>query len=45
MSSKDQKSFESFMYFGPSKFNGILGEDLYEFLIDYYDKLHNLGSL
>lgn len=45
ISFKDQKRFERFTHLGPPRFSGVIGEDAYEFLIDYLEKLLNLGSL
>ncbi|KAF3615084.1 hypothetical protein FXO38_35315 [Capsicum annuum] len=43
ISLEDQKRFERFTNLGPSRFSGVLVEYLYDFLIDYREKLHNLG--
>lgn len=42
MSSKAQKKFKRFTHLGIPKFSSVIGEDAYEFLIGYRDKLHNL---
>lgn len=40
MSFKDEKIFVIFIRLGPPIFNGVVGKDTYEFLIDYWEKLH-----
>lgn len=42
MSLKDQKRFKRFTCLGLLRFTGALDDDVYEFLIDCYEKLHNL---
>lgn len=44
MYSMDQKRFEIFTYLDPPRFSMVVDEDANEFLIDYQEKLHNLGS-
>lgn len=34
MSSSDQNFFEGFIWFSPVKFNGLIGENAYEFLLN-----------
>lgn len=45
MSSEDKSRFEIFAHLGPLRFSGAIGEDAFEFLIDFRMKLHNLGFL
>lgn len=44
MSSNNQKWFERFIHLAPPKLTGAIGEDSYEFLIDFHEKLYNLVS-
>lgn len=45
MSFDDPKRFKRFTHLVPPRFNDVVDEDAYEFLINYRDKLHNLGLL
>lgn len=44
MSFNDQKKFERYIRLGLTKFSGAIGENANEFLINFQEKLHNLGS-
>ena len=37
--------FERFTHLGPPRLRGIVGKDTYEFLINYHEKLYNLGLI
>lgn len=45
ISFNNQKRFGSFIFLAPSKFIGIIGEDTYKFLIEFYERVHTSDPL
>lgn len=39
----DQKRFKRFTNLGPHRFNGVVGQDACEFLMNFHEKLHNIS--
>lgn len=44
MSSEDQRRFQRLTLLDPPKFSNVIGEDAYQFLMDYRKKFQILGS-